>query len=193
MIHLSAEISSDARIAPNVQIWAFSRIREDAVVGRNSKIGGNVYIDRGVKIGANVKIEDGALVYSGSVIEAGVFIGPGACLVNDKYPRAIDSMGVLRNKRQWRTGKILVKRGASLGAGCVVLPNVVIGRWALAGAGSVVIKSVPDFCLVFGNPVKIDGLVCKAGHIMKLKKETKASELYYCKVCNKQYKIKNGA
>ena len=65
----------------------------------------------------------------------------------------------------------MVKEGASIGAGVVVLPNVVIGKFALVGAGSVVTKDVPDYGLVLGVPAKLVGFVCSCGRKLEDGKE----------------------
>ena len=56
-----------------------------------------------------------------------------------------------------------MKSGASLGAGCIVLPGVTVGKDALVGAGSVVTKDVPEGAIVVGNPAKISGYRRKIG------------------------------
>jgi len=43
----------------------------------------------------------------------------------------------------------------SLGASVVIIGNVHIGNNVVVGAGSVVVKDVPDNCVVAGNPAKI--------------------------------------
>ena len=108
------------------------------VIGKNCIIGKDVYIDFDVKIGDNVKIQNSALIYHGATIEDGVFIGPQVCLTNDRMPRAITSDGQLKGNDDWVVGPILVKYGASIGAGSLILPNVTIGRFSLVGAGAVV-------------------------------------------------------
>ena len=65
-------------------------------------------------------------------------------------------------------GRILVQRGASIGAGAVILPDVTIGRWALVGAGAVVTKDVPPHGLVVGNPARLVGRVCRCGRRLKV-------------------------
>jgi acetyltransferase-like isoleucine patch superfamily enzyme len=52
-------------------------------------------------------------------------------------------------------GYIIVADGAFIGVNAVILPNVRIGRHAVVGAGAVVTRDVPDFCVVAGNPARI--------------------------------------
>lgn len=52
-------------------------------------------------------------------------------------------------------GDIQIGDDAWLGTGCIVMPNIKIGKGAVVGAGSVVTKDVPDFSIVAGNPAKV--------------------------------------
>ena len=166
----TAIISKDAKIGKNTKVWHFTQIRENAKIGDNCIIGKNCYIDFDVKVGNNVKVQNNCSIYHGSTIEDGVFIGPHACLTNDKVPRAINEDGSLKSNSDWEVGKILIKKGASIGAGSIILPNVTIGQFAMVGAGSVVTKDVPDYGLVYGNPAKLNGYVNKKGEMVKGKK-----------------------
>lgn len=166
-VHKTAEVSPGAVIGKNTQIWHGAQVRERARIGKNCIIGKNVYIDFGVKIGNNCKIQNNCSLYRGAVIEDGVFIGPHVVLTNDKFPRAINKDGSLKADNDWQMGEIVVKYGASIGTHSVILPNVVIGRFALIGAGSVVTKDVPDFALTFGIPARIQGYVNEEGKIIK--------------------------
>jgi len=166
-IHKTAEVSEKAKIGEGTAVWNNSQIRENAVVGKNCILGKNVYIDEGVVIGDNVKIQNNVSVYKGTTIESGVFVGPHVVFTNDKIPRAINEDGTLKNNDDWEVGRTVVKYGASIGAGAVILPGITIGEYALVGSGSVVTKDVPDYALVFGNPAKIMGKVDKNGQIKK--------------------------
>ena len=117
-------------------------------IGRNCKIDAFVYIEGNVKIGNNVKIRAFTFIPEGVEIEDEVFIGPGVIFTNDKYPRA---------QGEWRLLRTKVKKGASIGAGAVILPGITIGKYAIVGAGSVVTKNIPDYAIVVGNPAKIVG------------------------------------
>lgn len=164
MIHATAEVSPDAQIGSGTKIWHQAQVREGVVIGKNCIIGKDVYIDFDVVIGDNVKIQNGALIYHGVTLEDGVFVGPQACLTNDKTPRAITHDGRLKAEDDWTVEPILVRYGASIGAGAIVIPPVTIGRFAMVAAGSVVTKNVPDHGLVMGVPAQLVGYVCPCGH-----------------------------
>ena len=51
-------------------------------------------------------------------------------------------------------GHIEIDDDAWLGTGCIILPDVRIGKGAVVGAGAVVTKDVPDFTVVAGVPAK---------------------------------------
>lgn len=187
--HNTAEVSASATIGEGTKIWNNAQIREGVQIGKNCVIAKGVYIDIGVKIGDNVKIENMASVYQGSEIENGVFVGPHVCLTNDKTPRAVNPHGKLKSggtgtTGDWTRGNILVKEGASIGAGAMILPDVIIGSWAMVGAGSVVTKNVPDYGLVLGNPASLVGFVCKCGIRLK------PGNLVKCVKCGKTIRIK---
>ena len=189
MIHETAEVSNKAQVGEGTKVWHQAQIRENASVGANCIIGKGVYIDFGVVIGNNVKIQNGVSIYHGVTIEDGVFIGPHACLTNDKYPRAITSAGELKQDEDWEVGQITVRYGASVGAGAVVLPDVVVGRFAMIGAGAVVTANVPDQGLVQGNPATLVGFVCECGRrLVKRPSEGQVGEMW-CPHCETAYTL----
>ncbi len=115
-------------------------------IGKNCKIAAFVEIQKDVKIGDNCAIEAFVFIPAGVTIEEEVFIGPHVCFTNDLKPRAINP--------GWKTIPTIVKKGASIGAGSVILCGITIGEKAMVAAGSVVIKDVPANTLIAGNPAK---------------------------------------
>lgn len=140
-------IDESAQIGLNTKIWHFSVILADVVIGAFSSIGSRAEIGRGCRIGSRVRISSGVFLPSRAVIEDEVFIGPNCTFTDDRLPRA--------GNKDYRAEPPVVKRGASIGAGSVILPGVTIGRKAMIGAGSVITKDVPDGATVRGEPARV--------------------------------------
>jgi UDP-2-acetamido-3-amino-2,3-dideoxy-glucuronate N-acetyltransferase len=182
-VHGTAEVAADARIGHETRVWNQAQIREGVRIGSECIIGKNAYIDFGVVIGSRVKIQNNASIYHGVTIEDGVFIGPHVCFCNDTLPRAITPSGAPKSQDDWLVGPTLVRYGASIGAGAIILPNVTIGTFALVGAGSVVTRSVPDYALVYGNPAQQHGRVCRCGHKVEEVAVMSAGSVPRCPSC----------
>lgn len=157
-------MDASAVIGTGSKVWAFVQIREGVKIGRACIIGNGAYIDSGVRVGDRCNIHNRALLYRNLTIEDDVFVGPMTAFLNDPLPRA-------NRIRDIRGEGITVRRGASIGAGVQVLPNVKIGRYAVVAAGSVVTRSVPDHALVAGNPARIKGFVDTAGNRLEFASE----------------------
>ena len=115
-------------------------------IGDGCRVAAFVEIQRGVTIGDHCKIEAFAFIPSGVTIEDEVFVGPRATFTNDLHPRAVGD---------WKITPTLVKKGASIGAGAIIICGVTIGEGAVVGAGAVVTKDVPPHSMVVGNPAKV--------------------------------------
>jgi UDP-2-acetamido-3-amino-2,3-dideoxy-glucuronate N-acetyltransferase len=148
VIHKLSDVQS-RNIGKNTKIWQFVVVLPKAVIGDEVNICANCFIENDVSIGHRVTIKSGVQIWDGISIEDDVFIGPNVSFANDKYPRSksyLDSYP-----------RTLVKKGASIGAGAIILPGVTIGEGALIGAGAVVTKDVPENAIVVGNPARIKG------------------------------------
>jgi UDP-2-acetamido-3-amino-2,3-dideoxy-glucuronate N-acetyltransferase len=115
-------------------------------IGNHCRIAAFVEIQRDVIIGDRCKIEAFAFIPSGVTIEDEVFVGPHATFTNDLHPRAVGD---------WEIVPTVVKKGASIGAGAVIVCGVTIGEGATVGAGAVVTKDVPPGVTVVGNPARL--------------------------------------
>ncbi len=123
------------------------KIGDNCIIGMFAEVGNT-------EIGNNCKIEASAFIPKGVIIEDNVFIGPHVCFVNDKKPRACSESGEVKSNSDWKVGKTIVKKGASIGANSTILCDVTIGENAMIGAGSVVVKDIPANTVVVGNPTK---------------------------------------
>lgn len=135
------EVGEGTRIYDHVNLYKCK-------IGRNCKIEPYVYIEEEVVIGNSCKIKPFVFIPSGVTIGDDVFIGPNVTFTNDRYPRTCG---------KWKLLETRVKRGASIGANCVILPGLTIGKYSLVGAGSVVTKDVPNNAIVTGNPGRVTG------------------------------------
>lgn len=168
-IHPSAVVANHVKIGDGTKIWVNSQIRENVEIGEHCIISKDTYIDHTVKIGSRVKIQNGVSVYAGVTVEDDVFIGPNVAFTNDMYPRAFNE--------DWTITDTLVRKGASIGANATIRCGIVIGEYAMIGAGSVVTKDVEPYALWVGNPARRIGYVCRCGR--KLDNQRK------CPVCGK--------
>jgi acetyltransferase-like isoleucine patch superfamily enzyme len=180
-VHPTAVIDKTAKIGKGTKIWHFAHVRENAEIGENCVLGHAVYVDKEVKIGDRVKLENRANVYQGVRIEDDVFVGPHVTFTNDLYPRSFNA--------DWKVVPTVVKKGASIGAGSIVMCGITIEEYAMIGAGSVVTNRIPLHALAYGNPAKIRGFVCRCGGKLAKEKKQKEFVLMKCPHCGEKYKI----
>ena len=147
-------IAPDVKLGKDVKLSKFINLY-GCEVGDNTKIGAFVEVQKNATIGNNCKISSHTFVCEGVTIEDDVFVGHSVTFINDSYPRATTGGGQMQTEADWKVERTIVKKGASLGSGCTILANVVIGEKAIVGAGSVVTKDVPPGAIVAGNPAKV--------------------------------------
>jgi UDP-2-acetamido-3-amino-2,3-dideoxy-glucuronate N-acetyltransferase len=147
-------IADDVKLGESVQIYDFVNLY-GCEIGDNTKIGTFVEIQKGVKIGKNCKISSHSFICEGVTVEDYVFVGHHVVFINDRYPRATNERDELQTEADWAVQPTIVKRGASIGSGVVILCSVTIGENAIVGAGSVVTKDIPSNTVVAGNPARI--------------------------------------
>lgn len=144
MIHPLADCQ--AFIPESTRVWQFCVILPEAKIGENSNICSHCFVENDVVIGNNVTVKCGVQLWDGLRVEDDVFIGANVSFTNDRYPRS--------KQYPARFEKTILRKGASIGAGSVVLCGLEIGERAMIGAGSVVTKDVPAGELWVGNPAR---------------------------------------
>jgi UDP-2-acetamido-3-amino-2,3-dideoxy-glucuronate N-acetyltransferase len=144
-VHALADVAP-CDIGPETRVWQFVVIIAGARIGARCNICSHVLIEGDVQVGDRVTVKSGVQLWDGLRIEDDVFIGPNVTFTNDAFPRS----GV----RPEAFAVTCVRRGASIGAGAVILPGVTIGSGAMVGAGAVVTKDVAPGSLVLGNPAR---------------------------------------
>ncbi len=189
-VHPTADVSPRASIGRGAKVWHQAQVREDAVIGEGCILGKGVYVDIGVHIGDYCKLQNGVFVFHGFSLEDGVFLGPGAMLLNDKHPRAINPDGTPKTDDDWVVSEGVVEYGAAVGGGAVLLPGVRIGRMAVVGSGAVVTRDVPVRGIVVGNPARLRGFACDCGHTLGPPSNSGVST---CPTCGRVYELSAAA
>jgi len=152
----------------------YPSVRAALQKNRGVKIGKNVFIGADVMIDEvfpeNIIIEDDVTIIARSSILSHAF-----------YPTHFGK--TIHDIKS--TTKI--KKGSYVGLGSTILPGVTIGCYSIIGAGSLVTKDVPDYTIVYGNPAKVQGHICKC-----LRRIPQNRQSYVCPNCKRKYKTKGG-
>jgi len=150
-------ITSDVTLGKRVTIHHPELVNlYGCAIGDDSRVGAFVEIQKSAAIGARCKISSHTFICEGVTVEDEVFVGHGVVFINDRYPRATAN-GRPQTEADWEVTPTVVKNGASIGSGAVIMGGVTIGTHAMVGAGAVVTHDVPDYAIVVGVPAKVVG------------------------------------
>lgn len=169
MIHPLADCKSN-KIPESTNIWQYCVVFPNAQIGEDCNICSHCLIENEVVIGNHVTIKSGVQVWDGITLEDSVMIGANVCFTNDLYPRS-------KNK-DWKLLPTIVHKGASVGAGSVILPGLEIGEHAMIGAGSVVTKNIPSNTLWYGNPAQMRGFITRDNVVLDLNMRDKDGKVH---------------
>ncbi len=154
--HESSYIDEGCEIGEGTKIWHFCHVMPNCKIGEKCNIGQNVVVSPSVTLGNNVKVQNNVSIYTGVICEDDVFLGPSMVFTNVYNPRSFVS-----RKDEYR--ETLVKKGASIGANATIVCGNTIGAYSFIGAGAVILRDVPDFALMVGNPARQIGWMSSYG------------------------------
>lgn len=165
--HETAVIDEGCTIGEGTKIWHFTHIMPDCKIGKHCNLGQNVVVSPGVVLGDNVKVQNNVSIYTGVTCEDDVFLGPSMVFTNVVNPRSAIN-------RRGQYARTHVGRGASIGANATIVCGNDIGAYAFIGAGAVVVKEVPAYALVVGNPARHIGWMSEYGHRLQFDESGRA-------------------
>lgn len=194
-IHPTAIVEDGVEIGDGTSVWDNVHIRAPARIGRDCIIGGKSLISYGVEIGDRVKINSFVYIPTGVTIETGVMISAGTIFTNDRFPRAAtpDLTELRSSAPDEHTVRTVVRRGATVGAGCRIGPGVEIGEFAMIGMGAVVTRNVAANVLALGAPARPAGIVCCCGKpILRGDPASEIDSTLRCDSCGRDYRLRAG-
>lgn len=153
--------SSD--VGAGTRVWAFAHVMKGAKVGEDCNLCDHSFIESGAVLGNKVTVKNAVLVWDKVTIEDEVFLGPNMVFTNDMNPR------VAFKKSPDTFLPTRVARGSSIGANATIVCGVTLGESCFVGAGSVVIRDVPAYAMVVGNPARRIGWMCACGEKLNAK------------------------
>ena len=113
-----------------------------------------IHTPEALSIGDNTSIAPFVHMWCGAYIEIG-----SRCMIGSHT--AITSLSHdFRAAEMWKSmvkGKVVIEDDVWIGAHSVVLPGVTIGRGAVVGASSLVLKDIPPFAVAWGTPAEVTG------------------------------------
>jgi acetyltransferase-like isoleucine patch superfamily enzyme len=125
-------------------------------IGSRSLIEDFATINNGV---GDVKIGSNTIIGLSSVIIGPVQIGDGVMLAQNivvsGLNHSFESIAISPSKQPVKTQLITIEDNVWIGANVVITAGVHIGKHAVIGAGSVVVKNIPDYSIAVGNPAKV--------------------------------------
>jgi len=180
--HETAVIDEPCIIGTGTKIWHFSHIMSNCEIGANCNIGQNVVVSPKVKLGNNVKVQNNVSIYTGVICEDDVFLGPSIVFTNVTNPRSAVN-------RRGQYAETMVRKGVSIGANATIVCGHELGEYCFVGAGAVIIKDVPAYALMVGNPAVQKGWMSRFGHKLSFGDDGIA----ICPESNDRYKLENNA
>jgi len=102
-----------------------------------------------VLIGKNCTIVDACDVTIGD----NAIIGPNVCIYTVTLPTDPKRRGGSRGSQFGKS--VIIEEDVWIGANVVILPGVRIGKGTTVGAGSLVTKNLPKFCVCYGSPADV--------------------------------------
>jgi len=114
-----------------------------------------------ISIGVNVVIRPATMLFAypnteeiNIIIEDNVLIGSGVHVYTANHGFGKKDIDV-RSQGYFQCKKVVIERGAWIGANSIILPGVTVGKYSVVGAGSVVTQNIPENSLAVGNPAKV--------------------------------------
>lgn len=125
-------------VGPNCKLYPckYISIGNNLFVGRNVTISTSESGRSPIKIGNDVMLAERVMI-----------IGGNHEILRTDIP--------INEQGEGKQGEIIIEDDVWIGAGSIILTGITIGKGTVIGAGSVVTKSIPEYSIAVGNPVRV--------------------------------------
>ena len=155
--------------------FVFESNKGEIFVGNHTFIGGCTLISHSrITIGDFVQIAWGTYLYDHNAHSTE--LGARRHDIKGEFESLSKGYSDTANK-DWSIVKskpIVIEDDVWIGMNSIILKGVTLGRGSIVGAGSVVRRSVPPFCIVYGNPAKVIKFIYQEDEIEAVQQK------YYC-------------
>ena len=128
-------LDKQVRLRNGSIINRYSHLLAGASIGHNVMIGEHCYIASDVSIGHRCRIQNHNNLYDGLTLEDDVFIAPNVSISNHHDPS-------IRERGKFKADKVVIKKGAIIGIGSVIIAPRTIGEGAVVAGGAVVLRNL---------------------------------------------------
>jgi acetyltransferase-like isoleucine patch superfamily enzyme len=126
------------------------------ILGKNSIVEEYSTVNNGV---GDVIIGDGTIIGLSNVIIGPVHIGNNVMLAQNivvsGLNHSFEDVSISPSHQKVTCREIVISDDVWIGANCVLTAGITIGKHTVVGAGSVVTKNLPDYCVAVGNPARV--------------------------------------
>jgi acetyltransferase-like isoleucine patch superfamily enzyme len=142
ILYRGSVLGADCFLADAAQVRERCRLGDRVVVGHGATI------ENDCVVGDDTKLQTGAYLTARSVVEDHVFLAPGVVTTNDPYIARTEA-------RHHAIRGPIIRRGARIGGGAILLPGITVGQEAVVAAGAVATRDVPAYMVVMGVPARV--------------------------------------
>ena len=143
-----------ARFGSNVYVASNANVFTSAlVIGDRSVVAGGAILRGTIEIGPDCSVNAYAHLAGKITIGRGVRIAGHVSIYGFNHGTARTDIMIM--EQPLTAEGVVIGDGTWIGAGAIVVDGVKVGANCVVGAGAVVIKEIPDFQIVVGNPARI--------------------------------------